>query len=79
MFYSLPDTVKALRTYDQFRSNITGRSIESEVDDAASELWRISVLHRMRLRQLRRSIRWLQISLPLLILSVGVITTSLAG
>ena len=79
MFYSLPETVKSLITYDQFRSALTGRSIEGELEDAASELWRISVLHRVRLHQLRRSMRWLQASLPLLILSVGVITASLAG
>jgi hypothetical protein len=79
MFYSLPETVKSLITYDQFRSALTGRSIEGELEDAASELWRISVLHRVRLHQLRRSMRRLQASLPLLILSVGVITASLAG
>ena len=45
MFYSLPETVKILGTYGQFRSAIADRSIESEAEDAASELWRISVRH----------------------------------
>lgn len=75
-FYSLPETVKTLATYEKFRLAITERSIGAELDDATSELWRVSILHRRRLHQLRRSIRWLQVSLPLLFTSVAVIISS---
>jgi hypothetical protein len=56
-------------------------SMERELNNAISELWRVSVLHRTRLHQLRRSIRWLQVSLPLplLIISIGTIIVSLAS
>ena len=79
LFYSLPDTVKELTTYEKFRGAIANRSAASELDDAASELWRLSVLHITRLHQLRRSIHWLQISLPLLLVSVAVIISPLTA
>lgn len=78
LLYSLPETVRNLRTYENFRATVVNRSAERELTDAMSELWRISVLHLERLHQLRRSTRWLQLSLPLLILSSGVIIFSLA-
>jgi hypothetical protein len=77
LFYSLPDTVKGLGTYEKFRHALSNRSAASELDDAASEFWRLSVLHLQRLHQLRRSIHWLQISLPLLFISIAVIISSL--
>jgi hypothetical protein len=78
LLYSLPETVRNLRTYESFRDTVMNRSSERELTDAMSELWRISVLHLARLHQLRRSMRWLQLSLPLLILSSGTIIFSLA-
>ena len=79
ILYSLPDTVKYLGCYEKFRETVMGRSAEKELNDAMSELWRMSVLHRTRLHQLRRSMRWLQASLPLLIASIGTIIVSLAA
>lgn len=79
ILYSLPETVKYLGDYEKFRETVMGRSAEKELNDAMSELWRMSVLHRTRLHQLRHSMRWLQASLPLLIASVGTIIVSLAA
>ena len=78
ILYSLPETVNALDTYDNFRSVVMSRSIDEEMGDAMSELWRISVLHRLRIHQLRRSLRWFEISVPLLVISAIVIVASLA-
>lgn len=78
LFYSLPETVRELVTYEKFRLAMAERSIETELNDATSELWRISILHHRRLHQLRRSIRWLQVSLPLLFASVAVIISSVS-
>ena len=78
ILYSLPETAKHLGSYEKFRETVVNRSAEKELNDAISELWRMSVLHRTRLHQLHRSMRWLQASLPLLIASVGTIIVSLA-
>jgi polysaccharide pyruvyl transferase WcaK-like protein len=78
ILYSLPETVRHFGDYEKFRETVMSRSAEKELNDAISELWRLSVLHRIRLHQLRRSMRWLQASLPLLIASVGTIIASLA-
>lgn len=78
ILYSLPETVRYLDSYEKFRDAVMGHSMESELN-AISELWRVSILHRTRLHQLRRSMRWLQASLPLLIISIGTIIASLAS
>jgi hypothetical protein len=79
LLYSLPGTVAATSTYDEFRAAIATRSEADELEGAILELWRISVLHMQRMHALRLSVYAFVLSIPLFIFSSGYVFLSTAG
>ncbi|GAA3109938.1 hypothetical protein [Streptosporangium carneum] len=69
LIFCMSDTVQALETFVGFREVVESWTPQKELDAGVSELWRISVLHRNRIYQLRRAARWLILSIVSLVVS----------
>lgn len=59
IIFSLPETVRLSGSFPRFREMVLTETPEAQLDNAISELWRISVLHRNRIHRLRRAVYWL--------------------
>ncbi|MEV7009681.1 hypothetical protein [Streptosporangium sp. NPDC051022] len=69
LIFCMSDTVQALETFAGFRKIVEAWTPEKELAAGISELWRLSVLHRNRIYQLRRAARWLILSIVSLVIS----------
>jgi hypothetical protein len=69
MIFSLPETVTLAGSFTKFHKIVLTETIEARLDNAISELWRISVLHRNRIHQLRQAVYWLILGVASLAIS----------
>jgi hypothetical protein len=67
--FSLPATAERVGSYETFRDLVVRQSVEEQLENAIAELWRVSSLHRRRLRELTRCVRWLLLSIGALLVS----------
>jgi hypothetical protein len=69
LIFSLPETANLAKSYQEFHAMVSDQSLDDQLESAIAELWRISFLHRRRLRELRRCVRWLLLSIAVLLIS----------
>jgi hypothetical protein len=74
--YSLTDVASKSGNFEAFKGVLPTRSVEMELEDATVELWRLSVLHERRMKQLGKSLQWFVAGSALLF---GSAITVLAG
>ena len=69
MVFSLPDTVKMAGSFEGFAAIVREQSLQDQLTSATAELWRMSVLHRRRVRAIRWAIRALLLSVSAVLAS----------
>jgi hypothetical protein len=69
LVFSLPETANLAESYRQFHAMVSRQSLDDQLESATAELWRISFLHRRRIRGLRKCICWLLVSIAALMIS----------
>lgn len=71
--YAVSETMAHNENFGDFQKTLSDWTERKEIEAAASEVWRLEVLHHRRVLQLMRSIRWLFTALILLTVS-GMVT-----
>lgn len=67
--YSLTDLAAESESYGRFREEAMSKSLETELEDALVEIWRLSVLQGRRMNQLAKSLRWFLVGSALLLVA----------
>ncbi len=70
--YAVSETMTQIENFGDFQKALSEWTERKEIEAAASEVWRLEVLHHRRVLQLMRSIRWLFTALILLTVSAVV-------